>query len=78
MVGDLTYDADLLAQGKLPGVGNKPQMRTTTRLVNNLRAMQPGLVVLPAHDPAAGNRLAEALNNPPAGDQDLTTPGRRP
>ncbi|MEU8122530.1 N-acyl homoserine lactonase family protein [Spirillospora sp. NPDC049024] len=61
MVGDLTYDDRLLADDKLPGVGSKRMMRTATRMVNELRSRIPGLVVLPAHDPAAGDRLAAAL-----------------
>jgi N-acyl homoserine lactone hydrolase len=63
MVGDLTYDDDLLAQGKLPGVGAKRQMRTATQMVNQLRTRLPGLVVLPAHDPGAGRRLTAALDD---------------
>jgi N-acyl homoserine lactone hydrolase len=60
MVGDLTYDDRLLATGALPGVGNTRQMRTATEMVNRLRSTLPGLVVLPAHDPGAGERLAVA------------------
>ena len=65
MVGDLTYDDRLLSQGELPGVGSKRQMRTATRLVNELRTRLPGLVVLPAHDPGAGPRLTAALKSHP-------------
>lgn len=65
MVGDLTYADDLLADGKLPGVGDKRQMATATQMVNSLRETLPGLVVLPAHDPGAGARLAAALSSPP-------------
>jgi glyoxylase-like metal-dependent hydrolase (beta-lactamase superfamily II) len=61
MVGDLTYDDRLLAQGQLPGVGSKRAMRTAAQHVNDLRSRLPGLVVLPAHDPGAGDRLAAAL-----------------
>jgi glyoxylase-like metal-dependent hydrolase (beta-lactamase superfamily II) len=61
MVGDLTYDDDLLVAGRLPGVGDKRQMRRAVRMVNELRARLPGLVVLPAHDPMAAQRLDEAL-----------------
>ncbi|MGH8938033.1 MAG: N-acyl homoserine lactonase family protein, partial [Actinomycetes bacterium] len=61
MVGDLTYDDALLADGALPGVGHKGQMREATRMVNALRATLPGLVVLPAHDPQAAQRLETAL-----------------
>ena len=60
MVGDLTYDDDLLAAGKLPGVGTKRQMRIAADMVNRLRATLPGLVILPAHDPSAAQRLQDA------------------
>ncbi len=60
MVGDLTYDVDLLTAGDLPGVGAKHQLRTTTAMVNALRATHPGLVILPAHDPSAAQRLTDA------------------
>ena len=62
MVGDLTYDADLLAAGKLPGVGEKAQMRRSVQKVNALSRSLPGLVVLAAHDPAAAARLDAAVS----------------
>ncbi|GAB3826252.1 N-acyl homoserine lactonase family protein [Dactylosporangium cerinum] len=64
MVGDLTYDDRLLAEGKLPGVGDKRQMHTAVQQVNELRRRLPGLVVLPAHDPGAAARLAQAMSLP--------------
>jgi N-acyl homoserine lactone hydrolase len=60
MVGDLTYDAHLLESGHVPGVGSRPRLRETTAMVNTMRHQHPGLVVLPAHDPAAASRLAQA------------------
>lgn len=60
LVGDLTYDADLLAAGRLPGVGNRRQMRSAVTAVNALRERMPGLVVLAAHDPGAAAALADA------------------
>jgi len=60
MVGDLTYDAGLLAAGEIPGVGNKRQMREAVARVNLLRAGLPGLTVLAAHDPGAAGFLAAA------------------
>ena len=62
MVGDLTYDADLLAVGTVPGVGNKRQMRRAVAAVNGLRRRMPGLTVLAAHDPSAAARLSASLN----------------
>jgi glyoxylase-like metal-dependent hydrolase (beta-lactamase superfamily II) len=61
MVGDLTYDAELLADGHLPGVGVRRRLRQTTAAVNALRQRLPELVILAAHDPRAADRLASAL-----------------
>lgn len=61
LVGDLTYDADLLAAGELPGVGDKRLMRDAVRKVNALRRAMPDLVVLAAHDPHAADLLAATL-----------------
>ncbi|GAA4556731.1 N-acyl homoserine lactonase family protein [Planotetraspora kaengkrachanensis] len=66
LVGDLTYDADLLAMGRLPGVGDKRQMRDAVGKVNALRGSMPGLTVLAAHDPGAADRLAETLDHVPS------------
>jgi glyoxylase-like metal-dependent hydrolase (beta-lactamase superfamily II) len=65
MVGDLTYDAELLAAGTVPGAGNKRQLRRTVAAVNEFRRRTPGLTVLPAHDPAAAARLAHSLSTSP-------------
>ncbi len=58
MVGDLTYDANLLAAGEVPGIGKKPELRRSVAKVNQLRELSPDLVVLAAHDPAAAGRIA--------------------
>jgi N-acyl homoserine lactone hydrolase len=58
MVGDLTYDAYLMQDDHLPGLGEKAQVRASTRAVNTLRSRHPDLAILPAHDPAAGARLS--------------------
>jgi N-acyl homoserine lactone hydrolase len=63
MVGDLTYDDRLLAAGEVPGVGNRRRLRNTVALVNDLRRRHPDLVVLPAHDPGAAERLARQENS---------------
>ncbi len=61
LVGDLTYDVELLAAGHVPGAGNKRQMRQAVADVNALRQRCPELTVLAAHDPAAATRLATSL-----------------
>jgi glyoxylase-like metal-dependent hydrolase (beta-lactamase superfamily II) len=60
-VGDLTYDAELLAADRVPGVGGRKLLHETTRRVNHLVARNPGTVVLAAHDPAAAGLLESAL-----------------
>lgn len=70
-VGDLTYDATLLAADRVPGVGKAPQLHHTTARVNALIARYPGLKVLAAHDPAAGTILAARVAT---SDKDATRP----
>ena len=57
LVGDLTYHAALLARRQLPGVGDRGQLARTTGNVLTLAEHLPGLVILPAHDPTAAERL---------------------
>jgi N-acyl homoserine lactone hydrolase len=57
LVGDLTYGAELLARRQLPGVGNRSDLARTTDNVLALAERMPGLVILPAHDPDAAERL---------------------
>lgn len=64
MVGDLTYAAELLERGQIPGVGDKGQLRESTAKVNALKARLPGLTILPAHDPGAAERLQAANARP--------------
>jgi glyoxylase-like metal-dependent hydrolase (beta-lactamase superfamily II) len=60
LAGDLTYGADILRHGQLPGVGTRRQLAESTRKVLALAEQQPGLVVLPAHDPTAARRLLDS------------------
>jgi glyoxylase-like metal-dependent hydrolase (beta-lactamase superfamily II) len=60
LVGDLTYDATLLARRQLPGVGDRGQLASTTDKVLILARRMPGLVILPAHDPSAAQRLLDS------------------
>ena len=57
LAGDLTYGAEILQRGQLPGVGNRRRLAESSHKVLALAQQQPGLVVLPAHDPAAAQRL---------------------
>lgn len=60
MVGDLTYEAGLLGRRQLPGVGDRGELARTTDKVLALAEQLPGLVVLPAHDPTAAQRLVDS------------------
>jgi N-acyl homoserine lactone hydrolase len=65
MVGDLTYEADLLETGQGPGVGSRRRLREATTMINQMRHQYPSLVILPAHDPGAASRLAQATGQTP-------------
>ncbi|RZU12604.1 metallo-beta-lactamase superfamily protein [Kribbella rubisoli] len=64
MVGDLTYEAGLLERRQLPGVGVRSELARTTDNVLALAEQLPGLVVLPAHDPTAAQRLVDSSRRP--------------
>ena len=60
LVGDLTYGADILQRGQFPGVGSRRRLAESSHQVLALAGQQPGLVVLPAHDPTAAQRLLDS------------------
>jgi len=57
LVGDVTYEAELLEAGRIPGVGDKSGLRRVSAMVRELERRHPDLAVLPAHDPGAADRL---------------------
>jgi glyoxylase-like metal-dependent hydrolase (beta-lactamase superfamily II) len=65
MVGDLTYDVHVFDEGHVPGVGNRRRLRAAAAMVRSLRERMPDLVILPAHDPGAADRLARATGQAP-------------
>ena len=60
MVGDVTYEVELLETGRIPGVGDAADLRKASAMVRELEKHYPGLAVLPAHDPGAAERLRVA------------------
>jgi N-acyl homoserine lactone hydrolase len=60
LVGDLTYAAELLERRRVPGVGTRRDLIATTEKVRALKERMHGLVILPAHDPGAAQRLLES------------------
>lgn len=67
LVGDLTYDAQLLKRGQVPGVGNRRLLRRSTAMLNRLQANRPGFVALATHDPGAAASLDKATLEKPHG-----------
>lgn len=57
LVGDLTYDIHAFERGVAGGVGSRRRLRTTRDKVLALRANNPGMRILAAHDPAAAGLL---------------------
>jgi N-acyl homoserine lactone hydrolase len=60
MVGDVTYESELLEAGRIPGVGDARGLQRTSSMVHDLQSAYPDLAVLPAHDPGAADRLRVA------------------
>lgn len=60
LVGDLTYETELMEAGRIPGVGEKAGLRKASEMVRALAERYPGLAILPAHDPGAAERLRRA------------------
>jgi N-acyl homoserine lactone hydrolase len=53
LVGDLTYQADLLMKDQVPGTGQKEVLLASYAKVRRLKEQLPDLVILPTHDFAA-------------------------
>ena len=51
--------------GHVPGVGNRRHLRQATAMVSQMWQHCPGLAILPAHDPGAAGRLAQATGQAP-------------
>lgn len=50
LVGDLTYELDLLLNDQVPGIGDAAALRSSFAKVRALKEQLPDLVLLPAHD----------------------------
>lgn len=64
LVGDLTYDITAFDRGIAGGVGSRRDLDTTRDRVLALRATNPGMAILAAHDPAAADLLDAARVTP--------------
>ncbi len=60
LIGDLTYAEALLQRDQFPAIGNRAQLRQSFAKVRALKARLPDLVILPAHDSSAAEKLRDA------------------
>jgi glyoxylase-like metal-dependent hydrolase (beta-lactamase superfamily II) len=58
LVGDLTYQADLLMNDRVAGTGNRARLLASYAKVRGLKDQLPDLVILPSHDFAAQELLS--------------------
>lgn len=60
LVGDLTYDVELMRRGRVPGIGDRAASERSTKRLLELAARLGGAAILPAHDPGTAARLRAA------------------
>ncbi len=58
LVGDLTYETELLMNNQVPGTGDKALLRSSFAKVHALKKQLPDLVILPSHDPSSAELIA--------------------
>lgn len=61
LVGDLTYEVDLLMKDCVPGTGDRKLLRSSFAKVRALKKQLPNLIILPSHDPSAAKVLKTYL-----------------
>jgi glyoxylase-like metal-dependent hydrolase (beta-lactamase superfamily II) len=61
LVGDLTYELDLLMNDQVPGIGDAAALRSSFAKVRAMKDQLPDMVLLPAHDPKATDALRQAV-----------------
>jgi glyoxylase-like metal-dependent hydrolase (beta-lactamase superfamily II) len=57
-VSDLCYREDLLMKEQFPGTGEHEVLAESWRKVRALKELHPELLIVPAHDPAAADKLS--------------------
>jgi len=68
LVGDLTYGDEFLEQNRTPANGDREVLLESFAKVKALRDNNPGLIILPAHDLQAAEKLGQESADPsPAG-----------
>ena len=70
LVGDLTYQADLLDREVVPGTGDRDALLASFAKVRRLRERLPGLAIIASHDFGAGAALASATGSAMHSEED--------
>lgn len=70
LVGDLTYQADLLDREVVPGTGDRDVLLASFAKVRRLRERLPGLAIIASHDFGAGAALARATGSAMHSEED--------
>jgi glyoxylase-like metal-dependent hydrolase (beta-lactamase superfamily II) len=63
LVGDLTYEADLLDRDVVPGTGEKKSLLASFANVRRLKQRLPGLAIVASHDFAASAEISRATGS---------------
>jgi glyoxylase-like metal-dependent hydrolase (beta-lactamase superfamily II) len=63
LVGDLTYEADLLDCDVVPGTGEKETLLASFANVRRLKQRLPGLAIIASHDFGAGAEISRATGS---------------
>lgn len=61
LIGDLTYQADLLMKDQVPGTGDAAQLRASFAKVRVLKEQLPDLIILPSHDPKTADLVKATI-----------------
>jgi N-acyl homoserine lactone hydrolase len=64
LVGDLTYEADLIEKDILPGTGDRNALLASFAKVRRLKQRLPGLAIVASHDFAAESAVSQATHQP--------------
>ena len=63
LIGDLCYEASLIADDAVAGTGDAKQLRQTYEGIRDLQAKLPDLVIVPSHDFIAPDEIKRAMKN---------------
>jgi N-acyl homoserine lactone hydrolase len=72
LVGDLTYEAGLIEEDVVPGVGDRKALLASYAKVRALKERLPGLTIVASHDSEAAQAVARAMGTACHTEKDRT------